>query len=66
MNDWDQVDQLLRYFMFKELVVLCTVKGYNYKLAPEKWGKHASKLEVGVLGLLWCSGNSEQKARYFA
>jgi hypothetical protein len=53
---WGNVDALLRSFVFKELVVTSTVKSFNTKLVEEKWSDYTSKLEVAVLGLLWCDG----------
>ena len=50
--------------MFKELVATSTIRGLNYKLQEEKWSDYTSKLEVAVLGLLWCSGSQAAKARY--
>ena len=63
---WGSVDTLLRSFVFKELVVTSTVKGLNYKLGEDKWSDYTSKLELAILGLLWCSGTQEEKAKYFA
>ena len=60
------MDTLLRSFIFKELVVTSTIKGLNHKLREERWSDYTSKLEVAVLGLLWCSGSQDSKARYLA
>lgn len=56
---------MLRSFVFKELVVTSSIKGRGYKLTEDKWSDYTSKLEVAILGLLWCEGTQQQKAKYF-
>ena len=52
--------------MFKELVTTSVnkVDGY-YKFGKHDWSKHTTKLDVAILGLLWCYGTQEQKVFYF-
>ena len=41
-----------------------TIRGLNYKLEEDLWSDYTSKMEVAVLGLLWCSGSQIAKAQY--
>ena len=61
---WPNVDILLRSFMFKELVMTCTLDGLNYRFLEHEWSNHISKLDIAILGLLWCTGTHQQKVKY--
>jgi len=55
---WPNVDCLLRSYMFKELIMTSTASdGINYKYKEEKWTDIVPKLDLAIIGLLWCSGS---------
>ena len=54
---WPEVDILLRSFMFKELVMTSTLDGLNYKFMEHEWSTHIPKLDIAIIGLIWCTGS---------
>ena len=60
-SNWENIDILLRSFMFKELLATTTIKGIS--IQKQCWSDYTTNLEVAVLGLLWCSGSQQQKCQ---
>ena len=50
----------------KELVVCNTIKGYNNKIQEDQVQNYTTKLEIGCIALLWCSGSQDLKAKFMS
>lgn len=61
---WPNVDKLLRMPEFKCIVVK-ERKAIAEHVAREELEQWTTKLEVGILGLLWCEGSMRAKANFF-
>jgi len=63
-QQWPNVAALCRTYLMKELVVCNTIKGFSHKIQEDQCINYTTKLEVGALALLWCSGSQELKAKF--
>jgi len=59
---WDNVECLLKLPVFKEITLLEHSKGS--KIPYNELINYTTKLEVGILGLLWCTGSQKAKANF--
>ena len=59
---WVNVECLFKLPVFKEITLLEHKKGSSIELS--ECMNYTTKLEIGILGLLWCTGSQKAKANF--
>ena len=52
---WHNVEALLKFPVFKEITLIEHQKGSD--IPKDELINYTTKLEIGILGLLWCAGS---------
>ena len=64
-ESWSNVDKLLKTPEFK--VITVTERGAIKSIVPqEQLINYTTKLEVGILALLWCDGTQKERTSFFS
>lgn len=63
ITQWPNVEKILKTPEFKQIVVT-ERKAIKHKVSEDQIINYCTKIELGVLAIIWCSGTQQAKAEF--